>query len=244
MSFASGGVPSGGMRPAIPPGAPTQTIDQFYADYRTGDILIFSGKRGLSFSSIVRELSPHDSRYGGSHVAASYVKMTAGEPDQIMVFESTQDWEPPDLSTGKAIIKNGPKLSDLKQKLAKYDGCWIAVRHIRMLEGTVEEIDKQMAICKKRMEDFIIAVRSRPYESDPVELAFSIHGKNQTNTGEYFCTEVLADLLEYMGIIKKYKAANNYTVSDFQFFNPQLDTLGLLWPFFYEEPIYTSLERK
>lgn len=168
-------------------------------ELKTGDIVLFSGK-GLISAGIKWSTS---SRW--SHVG---MILRLPEYDFITIWESTTLSSIVDLDTNSA--RKGVQLVPLSARVNDYDGA-IA---IRKLTGAAQISDNVKALMQFRRE-----VAGRPYEKSELELIKSAYdgpfGKNKEDLSSLFCSELVAEAYQRMGLVTYAKASNEYTPADF-----------------------------
>lgn len=168
-----------------------------YADIRptlkTGDIILFSGKGGIS--SLIKRFS--NSKW-------SHVGMVVRFMDMVLLWESTSLSKLKDVQTGKST--QGVQLVGLSERLAIYDGDFALRRLSENLSGA-----QLHALSKFRSE-----VAGRPYEKDYIELLNSVLiFENTEDLSSIFCSELLAEAYQRMGLLTEDKPSNEYTPKDF-----------------------------
>ena len=166
---------------------------------KTGDIVLFSGKGGISHGIKLFTLSKW-----------SHVGMILRLPDSKAVFL----WESTTLSTLRDIIdgkrKKGVQLVLLRDRINTYRGD-VSVRHLSGFELNKERYLKLM---KFRDE-----VRNRPYEKSEIELVKSAYdgpwGHNEEDLSSLFCSELVAEAYQRIGLLSEEIPSNEYTPKDF-----------------------------
>lgn len=165
----------------------------------TGDIVLFSGKGRISHG--IKWLT--NSRW--SHVGM-VVNLT--EWNQIVLWESTTLSDLTDIETGKAT--KGVQMVFLSDRLRTYEGD-VAIRR---LVG-VERDNKMMVALKK----FRTAVRGKPYEKSKAELFKAAYdgwfGNNDEDLSSLFCSELVAEAYQRMGLLSEAVPSSEYTPADF-----------------------------
>lgn len=166
---------------------------------KTGDIVLFSGKGGLSAGIKWFTFS----RW-------SHVGMVVRSELGVMLWESTTLTNVKDAESGKE--RKGVQLVALSERIKKYQG-EIAVRQ---LNKNVD--DSALKELGKLREE----VRGRPYEKNELELLKSAYdlvlGHNDENLSSLFCSELVAEAYQRMGLLEnppKGKDSNEYTPKDF-----------------------------
>jgi hypothetical protein len=174
-----------------------------YEDHRgeihTGDILLFSGNGGISFA--IKRLT--FSKW--SHVAMA---VRSEEWDLVLCWESTSLSNLPDVETNE--ILQGVQLVPLSERVKNYDG-GVSVRHLE------PKLTKKKA---RALMQFRREMSGRPYEQNYLELfrAAYDHGpwhQNVEDLSSLFCSELVAEAYQRMGLISHDAASNEFTPSDF-----------------------------
>jgi hypothetical protein len=171
---------------------------------RTADIVLFSGKGGISHG--IKLIT--NSKW--SHVGMA---LRLPEWDALLLWESTTLSGLADVIDGKA--KRGVQLVLMRDRLRTYDG-EVSVRH---LVGA--NVDRKPDLKKKLME-FRRSVRNRPYEKSRLELIRAAYegpfGRNEEDLSSLFCSELVAEAYQQMGLLPgppDGPPSNEYTPRDF-----------------------------
>ncbi len=175
---------------------------QPYFDLResiqTGDIILFSGKGGISTGIKWMTNSPW------SHVGMA-LRITGW--DLVMLWESTTLSNIRDVETGEE--KQGVQLVPLSERLKRYDGA-VCVRHLI--------VDRDNSMLSK-LEAFRHDMKGRPYEKSKIELLKAAYdgplGLNQEDLSSLFCSELVAEAYQRMGLLPNSPHSNEYTPKDF-----------------------------
>jgi len=165
----------------------------------TGDILLFGGES--RFSKAIKKLT------GGRWSHAALVARVSPESPPLL-WEATLSPELADVQTQE--IGQGVRLFDLEQWIAYY-GEETAIRRLRV-ERTEE--------MKTTLLDFYYEAAGRPYEKNRLEMLRSVYdgplGKNhQPGTDSFFCSELVAEAYQRMGLLPNFPPSNEYTPRDF-----------------------------
>lgn len=175
------------------------TYEVLRTQLKTGDIVLFSGKSGISAGIKWMTLS----RW--SHVG---MILRLPEYDFVTIWESTTLSNLVDLDT-KTPTK-GVQLVPLSDRVDKYQG-EIAVRQLRELELTKTDIDNLMALRRD--------ITGRPYEEDKIELIKAAYdgpfGRNAEDLSSLFCSELVAEAYQALGLLDESTPANEYVPADF-----------------------------
>lgn len=172
-----------------------------YADIRdklqTGDLVFFSGS-GL-FSNTIKVIT--GSKW--SHVG---MVVRIQDIDSVLLWESTTLGNTPDVHSGE--LMQGVQLVTLSDKIKRYNGD-VAFRLLHF-ERTYK--------AKQALMDMRYELRHRPYEQSAMELinsAVDVLGfDNQEDFSSCFCSEIVAEALQRMGVLENQIAANEFTVVD------------------------------
>lgn len=189
--------------------------DSIRNDLDTGDILLYSGTGAISTAIKIGTCSKW------SHVG---VIVRPRDFDMVCVLQSTT------LSKAKDIISNQPvegvQLNFLSESIEIYPG-GIAVRKLDVLRT-----DNIL----KAVRDFRKEVHGRPYEEKKIQLLKSawdfFGGENEEDLSSLFCSELVAELYQRMGLLDEEKPSNEYTPKDFA------GKLDLLHGATLSDPIY------
>ena len=173
-----------------------------YADMRgrlqTGDLVLFSGKGWLS------RLIQFGTASRWSHVGMVLVLQ---QHDVVLLWESTTLSSLPGIVSGRAT--KGVQLVALSERLRTYGG-GAAVCH---LKGVALEGKAMRALTRFRRE-----VRGRPYEQSKLQLIVSVF-RRWCGFGEdlssLFCSELVAEAYQRMGLLHPDVPSNSYTPADF-----------------------------
>ena len=164
----------------------------------TGDIVLFSGKGGISAG--IKWFT--NSKW--SHVG---MVVRLPEWDIVLLWESTTLSDISDITTGEET--QGVQLVPLSERLSKYtgDAC------IRKLSINVTS-EMKNALSKLREE-----LKGRPYEKNKIELIKAAYdgffGENEENLSSLFCSELVAEAYQRMGLIREDVKSNEFTPKDF-----------------------------
>jgi hypothetical protein len=172
---------------------------------KTGDILLFSGKSGISEGIKFFTLSKW------SHVGLVYrFQDPLDSFGSIFCWESTTLSDIADAETGK--LTKGVQRVELSERLErcfakKYE---VSVRRLN------QPLTDQMIIA---LNQFRVEVSGRPYEQNKIELIKStydgIFGQNKEDLSSLFCSELVAEAYQKMGLLTNDIPSNEYTPKDF-----------------------------
>lgn len=159
---------------------------------KEGDILLFSGK-GI-VSNIIKLAS--FSRWSHIGVMVKY-------NNELKILESTTLFE---NKTGKRV--KGVQLVYPEYRLSTYKG------KIARLSYTGRPIDRE------RSDHFIRVMDTTPYEKNRIELSKAaldlFHFKNKRDISSVFCSELVAEYLQYVMQFDLKMVSNEYTPGDFE----------------------------
>lgn len=164
----------------------------------TGDIVLFSGKGGISAG--IKWFT--QSKW--SHVG---MVLRLPEWDAVLIWESTNLDDVAEIESGKA--RKGVQIVPLSERLRKYPG----ETSIRLLEmERTPEMLKELSLLRAE-------VKGRPYETDKLELFKAAYegpfGDNVEDLSSLFCSELVAEAYQRMGLLSEKKPSNEYTPKDF-----------------------------
>lgn len=172
---------------------------------KTGDIILFSGKGGISEGIKFFTLSKW------SHVGMIYRLFDPLDPEgSVFCWESTTLSNIEDADTGK--LTNGVQRVEFSERLERCfsTGYEISVRPLN--KGLP---DKKVAA----LNAFRHEVSGRPYEKDKIELIKSawdgLFGQNKEDLSSLFCSELVAEAYQRMELLGGSKPSNEYTPKDF-----------------------------
>ncbi len=174
-------------------------------DLKTGDILLFSGKGGISDGIKFFTLSKY------SHVGMVYRFDNELDPNgSLFCWESTTLSDLKDADTGK--LTKGVQRVELSERLER---CFA-----KGYEISVRQLSKKLA------NDMILAlnnfrheVSGRPYETSKIELLKAAYdglfGDNKEDLSSLFCSELVAEAYQRMGLLTENLPSNEYIPKDF-----------------------------
>lgn len=189
-----------------------QTYAQLRDTLETGDIVLFSGKGGISAGikygqALAQRLLGHfaSDAWRWSHVG---MVVRVPEIDTVMLWESTT------LSNVKCqdldALTCGVQFVPLSERLASYDG-EVAIRQLKDVVITAEQ---RTALMQLRQQ-----FKGRPYEKHNLELIRSawdgLGGSNQEDLSSLFCSELVAEAYQALKLFPQGKPSNEYTPADF-----------------------------
>ena len=165
----------------------------------TGDLVLFRG--GSVFSRLIQRAT----RSAWSHVA---MVLRLPEYDFLALYESTGLGSLPDMVSGEPA--RGVQLVPLSERVRAYDGA-IAVRK---LEGVTLASVARTALMDLRRE-----LRGRPYERSMVDLVRAVYdgagGSNTEDLSSLFCSELVAEAYQRLGLLGDGVPSSEYTPADF-----------------------------
>jgi hypothetical protein len=180
-------------------GAMAESYTKLRDSLKTGDIVLFSGKGGISAGIKWATVS----RW--SHVG---MILTLPEYDFVTIWESTTLSNVEDLDT-KTPVK-GVQLVPLSARIQSYGGD-IAVRQLSGVELAQEDARELMQLRRD--------IAGRPYEEDKIELIKAAYdgplGRNAEDLSSLFCSELVAEAYQRLGLLDETKHSNEYTPADF-----------------------------
>lgn len=174
--------------------------DQLRSDLKTGDIVLYSGNAPIS--TIIKIAT--SSKW-------SHVGMVVRVPDLLFVsvWESTkQGTHLLDLDSGQ--IRKGVQLVPLSDRILTYGGR-IALRRLEGANLQNPDYERLWALRQK--------LSKRPYETDKIELLKAAYdgplGKNDEDLRSLFCSELVAEAYQALGLLATRKPSNEYVPADF-----------------------------
>ncbi len=173
-------------------------LNKIQDSLKTGDLVLFSRKGRIS--SGIRFIT--HSKW--SHIGMVVRNDHHNEP---LLFESTIADNVCDVESQKRL--KGVQLVTLRERLSSYEG-GVSVR-LLVLERTEEMLDA--------LHQFHDEVRGRPFEQKKAEFIRAAYdgpfGHNQEDLSSLFCSELIAEAYQRMGLLAEDKASNEYTPRDF-----------------------------
>lgn len=174
-----------------------------YSDIRhtlsTGDIVLFSG------TGMISTVIKWATRSPWSHVGMIVV---ADDLDMLILWESTTLSKVKDVRSD--TVKQGVQVVALSERINSYDGK-VAVRK---LEGACVGAGRM-----KELQKFRAEVKDRTYEESKIELAKSAYdgpfGHNEEDLSSLFCSELIAEGYQRMGLLSETISSNEYTPANF-----------------------------
>lgn len=172
---------------------------------KTGDILLFSGKGGISEGIKFFTLSKW------SHVGMVYrFDDPHDAKGSIFCWESTTLSNLEDADTGK--LTKGVQRVELSERLER---CFASGYEISVRPLAKSLTDDMVRV----LNDFRHEVSGRPYEKDKIELLKAAHdgifGDNKEDLSSLFCSELVAEAYQRMGLLTEKIPSNEYTPKDF-----------------------------
>lgn len=174
-------------------------FDELRPTLDSGDVLLFAGES--RFSRGIKRLT-------GSHWShAALVARPRGD-GPLLLWEATLDVDLADVVTHD--VAAGVHLYDLEHWLRHYGG-ETAIRQL-----SVERTDAMRAA----LLAFYQEAAGRPYERNRLELLRSVYdgplGRNRKeDDASFFCSELVAEAYQRMGLLPDHPPANEYTPRDF-----------------------------
>ncbi len=172
---------------------------------KTGDIILFSGKGGISDGIKLFTCSKW------SHVGMVYkLNDSLDTRGSVFCWESTTLSNIEDADSGK--LTKGVQRVELSERLEKCfsNGYEICIRQLS------KPLDGDMI---RKLNDFRHEVSGRPYEKNKLELLKAAYdgvlGKNKEDLSSLFCSELVAEAYQRMGLLTEDLPSNEYTPKDF-----------------------------
>jgi len=164
----------------------------------TGDLVLFSG-RGL-ISAVLK----HASQSRWSHVG---LVLRGAERNPALLWESTALTRTPGLERGRP--RRGVQLVPLGRRVRDYRGI-VVLR--RLLVRRSPAMDRALRRLRGELQD-------RPYEHDMVQLLRAAYegpgGQNHQDLRYLFCSELVAEAYQAMGLLPPWPPSSEYTPRDF-----------------------------
>lgn len=168
------------------------------SNLRTGDIFLFSGKGWVS--NIIKLFTFSNV----SHVGM--VIVDTQKYSEPMLWESTTLSNLKDYESGKP--KAGVQLVSVRERIATYNGT-ITLRRLRNVAFSQNEM--------QAFNTFYQQVKNHGYEASKWELAASAMpiGNQSEDLSTIFCSELVAEGYQQLGMLPHNVPSNNYTPKDF-----------------------------
>lgn len=162
----------------------------------TGDIVLFSGAGPLSFGIKMGTFSKW------SHVG---MVVRIEELDMVCLWESTTLSNLNDIETNRP--NKGVQLVSLQDRIKTYEGD-VAIRHLCDFEFGVAEKE----CLKECRQEF----KGLPYERNELELLHAAFiFQNKEDLSSLFCSELVAETYQRLGLLDEDKPSNEYIPADF-----------------------------
>ena len=166
---------------------------------KTGDIVLFSGQGGISTAIKVFSKSKW------SHIG---IVVKSKELNTVFLLESTTLNNVTDVETQS--YKKGVQIVDLSTRVEKFDGSI----SVKLLNKELSE--DQLKIINLFREE----IKNRPYERSEAELIKSLvdigkFTENEKDLSSIFCSELVAEALMRVSVIKSDLPSNEYIPKDF-----------------------------
>lgn len=172
---------------------------------KTGDIILFSGKGGISYGIKFFTLSKW------SHVGMVYkIEDPLDAKGSVFCWESTLLTDLNDADTGKLTM--GVQRIELSERLER---CFASGYEISIRPLSNPLTDDMV----RALNDFRHEVSGRPYEKDKIELLNAAYdglfGENKEDLSSLFCSELVAEAYQRMKLLTEKTPSNEYTPKDF-----------------------------
>ena len=172
---------------------------------KTGDILLFSGKGGISDGIKFFTVSKW------SHVGMVYKLDNPLDPKgSVFCWESTTLSDIRDVDSGK--LTKGVQRVELSRRVERCfsSGYEISIRPLS------KALTDNMILA---LNDFRHEISGHPYEKNKIELLRSVYdgifGNSREDLSSLFSSELLAEAYQRMGLLKDIPPSNEYTPKDF-----------------------------
>lgn len=177
----------------------SQAYSEIRNELKTGDLVLFSGKGAISTGIKFATLC------GWSHVG---MVLTLQQYDFVTIWESTTLSDIADLDSRE--LRKGVQLVPLSARVNQYKG-EIAVRQLDQVSFDDDDVRNLMQLRRE--------VSGKRYERSQMELIKAAYdgpfGHNEEDLSSLFCSELVAEAYQRLGLISEDKPSNEYTPSDF-----------------------------
>lgn len=178
-----------------------QSFDDLVNWLETGDIILFQGS-GV-FSNIISTFTGRWTHSALVVVRMTNLRMVGGgviQGKNILLVESVSHADH-NVDVNTDTYKGGVRMVDLKKRLIHSDSPYFGVVKLKMSV-------KRKAHYARAFESFYEKEAWKNYEPNPVNLvrvAFDCGalGHNDRDTSSYFCSKLVCEALEHMGIVSK-----------------------------------------
>jgi len=170
------------------------------ANLKTGDILLFSAN-GL-YSNVVKTFT----RSKWSHVA---MVINDDKYDELAIFESNSEKDAQDLLTGD--YEEGVRLVCFNERINAFNG----KVSVRRLEGAL--LNNQLI---EALDHLMAKIMNKPYEKSKAQLLGAVPkspliGNKKEDLSTLFCSELVAEAYQELGLLPCDIPSNTYVPSDF-----------------------------
>jgi hypothetical protein len=179
--------------------------DDIRSQLKTGDVILFSGEGGISdgIKFFTR------SRY--SHVGIVYRFSDPRDPEgTVFCWESTTLSDLTDADTGKATM--GVQRVELSERLERCFAKGYAIRIRPLAKALTDPM-------VEALNAFRHEVSGRPYEKSVLDLLRAAYdgflGANREDLSSLFCSELVAEAFQRMGLLSDSIPSDEYTPKDF-----------------------------
>ena len=173
--------------------------DKYREDIKTGDIVLFSGNNNSS--RFIRYVT----KSKWSNVG---MVIKIHDYDVVLLWESTTMNDIPDFYD--KVPKYGVMMVPLSERVRAYDG----EVYLRRLSNPISyDMVKQLVALRDE-------VKNRPYEQDKWDMIRSVIDsgssfENKRDLSSIFCSELVAEALQRIGLITNTIASDEFTPKDF-----------------------------
>ena len=199
----------------------------------TGDIVLFSGTGFESFEIQLATFSPYS--HVGVIIKCKDIKGKWKARDDLYIWHSPAQTLPFAYDSITNQMKEGPQLNKLQAVLSRASGN-VYIRKLEKISSTVDEETPPLLSlnvnnnnddiediikdpCKTKLMKWMKEEEPKAYETSTVELVKSAWdgpcGKNKRNTTSYFCSELIAETYQQMGLLEKKEPSNEFVPADF-----------------------------
>ena len=178
------------------------TFKEIKSQLQTGDLILHSSSHLTSLGTKMITQSEY------THVAMILIMKDA---DEILVYQSAN--QPCAVDYYDKTMKSGVQVNSLDEHVKNYEGkMWIRRLEIQRTPNMLSELEK-----------FRKTVEGRSYEESFLEKSKSaidfILPENKENLSSIFCSELIAEAYQSMGILQKNEeggqSSNEYVPKDF-----------------------------
>lgn len=197
------------------------TAEEYLAQARTGDIVLFSsdGDEARLVKTFTSSRFSHIGMVVRTERPLSWVSQTSG----VYLWHAPSDSVTglPDLMSDPPARKGGPQLNDLADALHVFRRIkGIEVRRLKPVEGSRHAWARGVVTERSQLISYLRQEHVKQYETSVAQLVKSVVDsvpgfENKEDTSEYFCSELVAATMKRFNVMKTEVPSNEFTPKDF-----------------------------